>query len=317
MFKKISFLILFLFLFSNSKIHAEDYDIYVDINNTSGTEDGSEANPFNTIGEAIALAENNSAENRKIYVANGEYLENIELTEEVALFGESKSGTVINGDDNSFTIKMNNKTALENLKIYKGDTGISVEKNSEVEINKVKIQKTKKIGINIEESSKKRIVTIKDCEIYENDGKGIYIKRGNYAKISDNEIYDNDEEGIDIRDKAKGDIKNNKIYKNGESGIELIVERSKMDIDKNKIYKNSASGIALQAYKGGLSSVSDSSIEKNKITSNKKFGLDCATPSNLKSNKPVLWSQSVALEDNTLLKNKLGIFSNICHFKTY
>lgn len=317
MFKKISLLILFSLLIPTLKTHAQDYDIFVDIANGSGPEDGSEANPFNTIEEALALATTNSIENRKIYVANGEYLENIKLLEGVEIFGESKNDTIVNGGTNSTTVEMSNKTALKNVKIYKGHMGISIEKNSKVTIDNVTIQKTDKIGITIEESSKKRVVTIKDCEISENDGKGIYIKKDNYAKIYDNEIYDNDEEGIDIRANAKGSIKNNKIYKNGESGIELIIERSKMDIDKNKIYKNSASGIAFQAYDGGLSSVSDNTIEKNKITSNKKFGFDCSTPSSLKSNKPVLWSQSVALEDNTLLKNKLGIFSNICQFKTY
>lgn len=313
--KTLLFAILFLFPLTN--ISADDYDIYVDINNTSGTEDGSESNPFNTIGEAIASAENNDAENRKIYVSNGEYAENINLTDNIELYGENKNETVINGDNFSTVVTMDNKTILKNIKIYKGKIGISIEKNSKATIDKVKIQKFEKIGINIEESSKKRTVTIKDCEIYDGEGKGIYIKKSNYAKIYDNEIYDNNEEGIDVRSSAKGRISDNKIYKNGESGIELIVERSKMDIDKNKIYKNSSSGIALQAYKGGLSSVSDNAIEKNKITSNKKYGFDCATPSDLENNKPVLWSQSVTPKNNTILNNKLGIFANRCQFKVY
>lgn len=307
-------LLLILFLFPLANISADDYDIYVDINNTSSTEDGSESNPFNTIGEAIALAENNDAENRKIYVKNGEYAEKIVLSEGIEIYGENKSETIINGDGFSAVVTMDNKTILKNIKIYKGKIGISVEKNSKVTIDKVKIQKFEEIGINIEESSKKRTVTIKNCEISDGNGKGIYIKKSNYAKIYDNEIYDNDEEGIDVRSSAKGSIKDNKIYKNGESGIELIVERSKMDIDKNKIYKNSASGIALQAYKGGLSSVSNSGIEKNKITSNKNFGIKCDTPSNLKSNKPVLWSQSVTLKNNIFDNNQSGLFSNICRF---
>lgn len=317
MYKKILTVSLALSLFTTLKISAEDYNIFVDINNTSGIEDGSETNPFNSITEALEMATTNDIDSRKIYVKNGEYPESITLTEGMELYGESKSDTIINGTGESTTVAMNNKTALENIKIYKGNTGISIEKNSKVTIKNVKIQKTKKIGIEIEESSKKRLVEISDCEIYENDGKGIYIKKDNYARIHDNEIYDNDEEGIDVRASAKGSIKSNKIYKNGEGGIEIIVERSKMDIDKNKIYKNSASGIALQAYKGGLSSVSDNSIEKNKITSNKQFGIKCDTPSNLKNNKPVLWSESVSLKNNTIEKNKQGLFSNICHFQKY
>lgn len=312
-----TFLMLCLTLLPGVKLAASDYNIFVDISNNTGIEDGSENNPFNTIGEAIILAQNNEPENRKIYVANGEYLENIELTDGIEIFGENKSDTIIDGSDDNTTVKMNNKTSLENIKIYKGKIGISIEKNSKVEINQVKIQKTKKIGINLEESSKKRLVTIKNCEIYEGDGKGIYIKKKNYAKIYDNEIYDNEEEGIDIRSSAKGSVRDNKIYKNGESGVEFIIERSKMDIDKNKIYKNSASGISFQAYVGGLSAYSNNSTEKNKISYNKKYGLECATPSNLKTNKSVSWSQSITPKNNTILNNKMGIFSDNCHFKAY
>lgn len=306
-----------LFLSFNDKVSAQEYAIFVDINNISGVEDGTSDNPFNTIAEAIALAQTNDDEHKTIYVKNGEYIESIELGDKMELFGESKSDTIINGDGADTVVKMNNKNTLENIKIYKGKIGISIEQNSEVTINKVKVQKFEEVGINVEESSKKRLVTIKNSEIYEGEGKGIYIKKDNYAKIYYNEIYENDEEGVDVRSSAKGSIKNNDIYKNGEGGIELIVERSKMDIDKNKIYKNSASGIALQAYKGGLSSVSDNTIEKNKLTSNKQYGIECATPSNLSTNKSVLWSESATLKDNTIEKNKKGLFSNICHFKKY
>lgn len=314
--KKILFVSLFLLLFPNLKIYAQDYDIFVDIDN-SGTQDGSEANPFDTIGEALSLALSKEITNRKIFINNGEYLEDIELIEGVELFGEDKNNTIINGDGNSITVRMQNDTALENLKIYKGSKGISINKNSKVSISQVTIQETRKIGINIEESTKKRSITIKDSDISKNNGKGIYIKKGNYAKIYDNKIYDNEEEGIDVRSSAKGSIKNNKIYKNGEGGIELIVERSKMDIDKNKIYENSASGIALQAYQGGLSSVSNNGINKNKITSNKQYGIECDTPSKLITAKPILWSESATLKGNTITGNKKGIFTGICHFKTY
>lgn len=307
---------IFLFLVG-IKVSAQDYDAFVDINNTSGTEDGTEANPFNSIGEAIEAVKSNDAENRKIYVKNGEYLENITLEDEMELCGESKSDTIINGSLGSTAVTMNHKTKLENVKIYKGHTGISIEENSKVTISKVKIQKTEKMGINIKESSKRRLIEIKDSEIYDNDGKGIYIQKRNYARIYDNEIYKNGEEGIDVRSSARGSIKSNKIYKNDEGGIEIIVERSKMDINKNKIYKNSASGIALQAYKGGLSSVSNTGIEKNKITANKQYGIKCDTPSNLKTSKPVLWSQSVTLKSNTIEKNKKELFSGICHFEKY
>lgn len=315
--KKILFPILFLLLFPSLKICAQDYDIFVDINNNSGTQDGSESHPFNSITQAIELAKDNAIENRKIYVKNGEYLENIILEEGMEIYGENTNDTIINGTGAGTTVTMRDKTALINIKIYKGNKGISIEKNSKITIDTVTIQKTSKIGINIEESSKKRIVTIKNSEISENDGKGIYVKKDNNAKIYNNKIHNNTEEGIDIRSNAKGSIKNNKIYENGEGGIELIIEKSKMNIDKNKIYKNSASGIAFQAYTGGSSSKGSNKATKNRISSNKQYGIECNIPSKLEKSGPILWSKSVTIKGNTLSDNKLGIFSNNCLFGTY
>jgi len=271
------------------KTFAASYDIYVDDSNNTGTEDGTQENPYNTIGEAIEAAELNDSDHRRIYVKKGTYAEEIEMSDDVEIYGQDKSQTIIDGDGFGTVVTMDNNTVLENLTVYKGKTGIKVKKNSEAEIKDVKIKKTKKVGINIEKSTKRETVTIEDCDIYKGKGKGIYMEKNNYAKILNNEIYDNDEEGIDIRSKAKGKIKSNEIHDNGEGGIELIVERSKIDISKNKINGNSSSGINLQAYEGGLSDKSDSNITKNKITSNRKLGIKCETPSKTHLDGSVLW----------------------------
>jgi len=296
---------------------AASYDIYVDDSNYTGTEDGTQENPYNTIGEAITAAELNDSDHRRIYVKKGTYAEEIELSDDIELYGQDKNQTIIDGDGSGTIVTMDDNTVLENLTIYKGKTGVKIKKNSEAEIKDVKIKKTKNIGINIEKSTKRETVTIEDCDIYKGKGKGIYMEKNNYAEIINNEIYDNEEEGIDIRSKAKGKIKSNEIYDNGEGGIELVVERSKIDISKNKINGNSASGISLQAYEGGLSNKSDSDIEKNKITSNKHYGIKCETPSGLDNDEPVLWSQSVNLDKNIIEKNREGLFSGNCHFVAY
>ena len=72
-------------------VFGASYDVYVDASNDSGTEDGSQAHPYNTITEGITAAMSNDEDHRKVYVANGEYREQVTIDEEVELYGESKS----------------------------------------------------------------------------------------------------------------------------------------------------------------------------------------------------------------------------------
>ena len=132
-----------LFLLIPLLSQATSYDIYVDGSNT-GTEDGTQAHPYNTITEAIAIAESNNKNNRKIYVANGEYREQLKLTTKIELHGESKNNTVIYGKDSSgnhfkYVVKMNNQTKIKNLQIKYGKTGVLADNNDKVTISNCKI----------------------------------------------------------------------------------------------------------------------------------------------------------------------------------
>ena len=67
--------------------------IYVDASNTSGIEDGSQANPYNTIQEGIDAALYGDT----VQVAAGTYCENVVLKDGMVLQGAGGSASVIDG----------------------------------------------------------------------------------------------------------------------------------------------------------------------------------------------------------------------------
>lgn len=297
-------------------VFAESYDVYVDASNDSGTEDGSQAHPYNTITEGITAAMSNDEDDRKVYVADGEYREQVTIDEEVELYGESKSDTVIYGKDNSndefsWTVKMKHKSKIKDFKIKYGETGIFVEEDAKATIEDCKIKDFDEIGIEVESADRndKKLLTVEDCEIYDGDGKAMYIRKRKIS-IKDNEIYDNDEEGIDLRSKVKGKIYDNEIYDNGESGIEFEMRKAKLKIKDNDIDDNSGSGINAQ-YRGKNKSAKYVIVEDNEITQNSDFGLRCSRPQG--GNPPLdYFSSPFTLMDNVFEGNEAGMFSQMC-----
>ncbi len=296
---------------------ARTYDIYVDKDNLTGIENGTQVSPYNTIQEGLDAVLLNDKDNRNVYVANGEYAEQIELGKYVKLYGEDKNKVVINGDSKSYTVKMNDHTKIEDVTIYKGKRGITVVENAKADIDNVKIKKFKKIGVEILKSNRNNSekVTIEDSKIYKGKGKGIYIKKGK-VEIIDNKIYDNDEEGIDIRSRVSGTINNNKIYDNDESGIEMILGKSKLHIKNNSLKNNKSNGLTLQYYKkyGESSSIGKVKITKNSFRRNKKYGLGCNAPSN-KLPYSQYWKDSTTITSSRFIKNHLGKYELTCGLK--
>jgi hypothetical protein len=297
---------------------AVNYDFYVDQGNDSGIEDGSTEHPFDTITEALEAAENNDESRRKIYVHNGEYRENIMLPKGAELFGENKKKTILlgkdaNGKHYEYVVKMRHKTKLKNVKIKYGKIGILVTKNSRVKISKCLIQKTRKVGIEVEKTTKKKNrykFYLRDSKIYNNKRKGLYI-RERKIEIQKSEIYNNDEEGIDLRKSVVGKIKNNEIHGNGEGGIEMELRGIKLKITNNDIKNNSASGIAVQ-YRG-KNRAGNVVIKRSEIVKNHHYGIKCEEPSG--GAPPYFYYRNaVTLLNSVVYDNASGSFSFRCHF---
>ncbi|MFC1608973.1 right-handed parallel beta-helix repeat-containing protein [Patescibacteria group bacterium] len=303
-----------LLLISSQNANAASYDAYVDDSNDTGVEDGSRANPYNTITEAIDDVSDNSRQHRRIYISKGTYDERIVLEDYVKIYGKDKNDVTIEGDsDDAYIVKMKDNTLLKNVMVYKGRIGILVDENSRASIKDVKVKDSKKIGIEIRKSKKKKSekVTISDSKIYKGDGKGLYIRKG-IIEIEDSEIYDNDEEGIDIRSGVEGHISDNEIYDNGESGIEVVVNSSDLEIKDNTIEDNASSGVTVQYYRHKTKE-GDIVIKRNDMSTNDQYGIECGRPSGGHIN-PSYWSENVDIFDNVNTDNLLGKYYSDCYF---
>ncbi len=272
---------------------AESYDAYVDAG-YSGEEDGSKGKPFNDINEAIESGA------KKIFINKGKYEGKVTLEKSTKLYGKSRGDVTIES-----SVVMGDKTSIKNITI---SAGVIVEKNSEATIEKCNIKNFGLIGIDIAAGDGK--LTVTDSKIYNGTGKGMYIQAGNEVKISKNEIYGNSQEGIDVRAKVSGVISGNLIYDNGESGIEIIAGSSGVSIVGNTIKKNTASGIAAQFYQENKKN-GDILIEKNILSSNNKYGIDCATPSGGNPSSDY-WKNSLNLSGNTIKDNKKSAINDFC-----
>lgn len=301
-------LVIFLCVFIVFPANAATYDLFVDDSNVTGTEDGSEANPYSTISEALS----NAGEDDNVFINDGTYIEHIEVPGGVSLIGESKKGVIIDGGDKGTVVTLNHHSDLKKLTIKGGRTGIKVVPRAGVEVKNVVIKKADKDGVVLEGDSKTRNNDkykreFSDCTITDNGSKGMYIKKS-WMTIEDCEVTDNDEEGIDIRRDVKATIKNNDLKGNGEGNIESKLDDSKITISGNKISGAGASGIALQSYSGDSG---DISIEDNTIKNSKAYGIRCLVMNHRPKGG---FSSGISLSENSYESNKLGVFSSPCGF---
>ena len=189
--------------------------IYVDDDNTSGVEDGSESNPFNTIQEGVDFA----GPGDTISVSAGNYVENVLMDRDIFLVGEDPGITIIDGIDAILpAIRCVSMTdgGIEGFHIQNG-TGAGIQcEQSILSIQKNVISNTiNGDGIQVVGGSSS---TIENNVIYENDLNGIGFEVAT-ATIVNNTIASNGVDGISC---SSGDgvvIKNNIIVSNVEYGI--------------------------------------------------------------------------------------------------
>ena len=291
------FLILFIPGFLNNPVFVSaSSTCYVDEDDgdEDGDGDGDKDDPFEDINDAL----DDGCE--KIIVKDGSYSDDITISRNTTIEGESEDGVVISGE-----VTMKDGSELKNVTV--SGEGITVSDGADVDINNATI-KNASTGI---ETSGDGKLTVKDTLIYGN-GKGMYIQEGKDVDITDSEVRDNDEEGIDIRANVDGEISDNSITNNGESGIEVILGKSELVIFNNSIKKNDASGIALQYYKES-SKIGAVKIKSNTITKNDDYGVNCKAPSG--GNPGVdYWSESTNMSSNKVYSNDSGNFSDSCFF---
>lgn len=241
-------------------------DIYVN-GAGSGMENGSQANPYHTISEALVHANNRS----DVHIAKGEYRDNIEIPRGVRIFGTAASEVIISAKNNKkVVVSMKDDTEINNVTIEKGREGVWIKKDAEVSIIKCVVKDNDKDGIRIGSGStkKKDAVSITDSVIRDNGRAGIFSEKRRLV-LMDNEISNNDSDGVDLAAGSSAWMENNKFKNNDGSGMKLRLDGSNIWTKSNTYRNNNHSGLEVNAL--GKSGRID--ISKSKFLENKNFGI--------------------------------------------
>ena len=306
--KKLLFFLMFLLFaflifqfFVAYKIYRAMSIVYVDAQQKGYIKLGSLKHPYKNIPEALEAAYKKK-NLPSLYLKNGEYLNTLEITENIHLQGEDRERTILKNTDLSSGILMKDNSQIINLSILGGHTGVSAEGKALIE-NCI-IRGFRKIGV--EAISNEKEIIIKNSEISNGNGKGIYAQRGRKIELTGNSIFSNAEEGVDLRQAIAGQIIENKIYDNGESGIESVVCGSNLLISKNEIWGNESNGITFQYYQDEQKE-GRIILEKNRIIikNPERFTISVSNPSGEKNKPDNFWKNSIKIYNDNVLEGNI------------
>lgn len=308
--KKIVFFGLFFFLvglafyiFKFYQSYQTMSDLYVDNHYQGWLKLGSEKYPYADLSQALQAATLKKAGLPKIHLRNGEYPGNITLPANMEIYGQSRDGVVFKNPDPLLpTVIMKNNSRLNGLTISGGLVGIAAEEQAAIE--NCSVTEFKKIGIDARPSEAE--IMVKNSEIFNSSGKGLYIQSGRKIQIIGNNIHNNKEEGLDLRQEVSGEIKTNNIYANEESGIELVVGKSALQIAENNIWDNGANGITCQYY-ADMPEKGSILIRGNyiKALDAEKYTVSVKSPSGGEGRIKNYWRDSVTIAADNVLEGAL------------
>ena len=259
--------------------------IYVDGNNITGPWDGTPEHPYQNITSGLTYA----SQGDTIFVYNGTYYEHLIVSKSVALIGQDKNGTIIDGNktENVIKITANNvnitEFTIQNSGSTSGESGIYMYISSSNTISHNIIKDNYK-GIHLYDSTN-NILTNNSIM---NNYYGISLSASNTNTISENTISSNSKSGIYVSDSSNATISDNNILKNDEFGVALIAS-SNSRFTGNDISLNNKYGIYLfnSSYNVFLN---------NNMTSNQESGIWLSKSTNN------------LLADNIFSNEKFGIY---------
>lgn len=199
-----------------------DLNIYVNIGNTSGIEDGTQTHPFDSITEGIETV----TSGKSVLVAAGTYNEQLMINKGITLQGAGKESTIISGLEctggNLITIIADDVT-ISGFTIDGGsktDIGICSDSSSSIEISENLIQNHQDSGIFYHRTSDDYPsgIYVYNNEICQNSLNGIKVT-GAGSGIIEGNIIRNSNYGIKASNDAFLEVKKNNIYNNYDSGI--------------------------------------------------------------------------------------------------
>jgi parallel beta-helix repeat protein len=230
--------------------------VYVDDDNM-GFEDGSLANPFNTIQEGINAANNGDT----VFVFDGTYFENVIVNKTINLTGISQENTIIDGGGMGTVVYfLANGINLTGFTITNAPVGIRISSFSNQTISNNTITgipgpfaPSTVRGIAVENSLNNNIIGNKfynnDGFAFETDVSCLYLKSSSHNYIAYNNISDNGGTspwyGIYLYLSEENNITNNRISFNQQDGIYLTLS-SNNSFHNNIISGNNRMGIQIQ-----------------------------------------------------------------------
>ncbi len=239
----------------------ESKKIYVDCN-SSFTQDGSVAHPYQTISQALSQAK----ENTEVHIADGVYRENIVIPKGVQVYGDNRDKVIIKADDDDNpTVSMKDQTRLDGVTVEKGEHGIYIQENKKVSIVDCRVVNNRKDGIYIEESqtNKRYLVSISKTIIENNGRAGIYSEKRKLS-VTESLIQNNEGDGAIFQEGSKVWLYKNIFKKNEKSGLKLVLDNSQIWSKKNTYRQNKREGIEINAYgKPGIIDIGNSRIHNN------------------------------------------------------
>jgi len=258
-----------------------DPNIYVDVANISGIEDGTKTHPFNTITEGIEAV----TSGKSVVVAAGTYNEQLIINKSIALQGASQDNTFIIGSGltgNLITIEADCVTITGFTIDGASSTakGIYFNSYSSININNNIIQNNISYGINYSNSSP----TIENNNIKNNNYSGIDAGTGGTGIIRNNSLIFN-QYGIRACGNSSPEIIQNNISNNSHTGI-YCRESAAPIISYNTISSNSGYGILIDNILGNsvnpdIGGGDGQSNGQNKITGNYIHGVSNKSTHNI------------------------------------
>lgn len=258
-----------------------DPDIYVDAGNTTGTEDGTETHPFNTITEGLIAV----SPGKSVIVTAATYNEQLIINKEgITLYGVDKENTFINGAsvNGNLIILEADYITITGFTID-GDgsasVGIYFDNYSFIDINNNIIQNNTSYGINYRNSNP----TIENNNIKSNNYSGIDVGTGGAGIILNNFVVSN-KYGIRTYGDSCPEITRNNIS-NNNTGI-YCRESATPIISYNTISNNTGYGILIDNILANLVNPDIGGGEggsdgKNNITGNYIHGVSNKTTNSI------------------------------------
>lgn len=275
--------------------------IYVD-DDANGKQDGSKANPYKTISEALDHAKSGS----EVHVASGHYSESITIPKNVEVFGNrnDRGKVVIDGGKNKPTVTMKHDSELNHVTVEDGRNGIFVDDDAKAKVYDVVVKGAEKDGIRIESAStdkKERVIL--DHVVSKKNGKaGLFAKKRDVVILS-SQFLDNGTDGAVFAQGVQVWIEKSLFNDNNGSGAIMTADGSSIWTKKNQFRRNGREGVELSGY-GAIGSIG---LKTSKFVENGRYGIAVVARNAAGQN---VW-KSLTREQNEDWGNKSGGVSKV------